>query len=258
MPRSTRRTISFLPRSTTSASSIARAATTVWPLEPVPAGPAAGPGSRRRCRRPHRGDVGAATADRSQSNASSPRTSRELQSATASSRDRLISRFVPHGRSRGLFWLSVLTRLHLRRLSGADVGAGPRCRPRASHVSATTPTVSVVVVAHNEARRIGARLDNLLALDYPRERLEIILASDGSTDDTVERARAYEHERRDRARLCPPRAASPRCSTRSCRRHRRDRRAGRRAPAVRRRRRCARWYAISPTRAWARSAESWC
>ena len=54
------------------------------------------------------------------------------------------------------------------------------------------PMVTVVVVAHNEADRIAARLDNLLALDYPREKLEIRLASDGSTDATVERARAYE------------------------------------------------------------------
>src|SRR4030095_6172058 len=52
--------------------------------------------------------------------------------------------------------------------------------------------VTVVVVAHNEADRIAARLDNLLALDYPREKLEIRLASHGSTDGTVERARAYE------------------------------------------------------------------
>jgi cellulose synthase/poly-beta-1,6-N-acetylglucosamine synthase-like glycosyltransferase len=43
------------------------------------------------------------------------------------------------------------------------------------------PMVTVVVVAHNEADRIAARLDNLLALDYPREKLEIRLASDGST-----------------------------------------------------------------------------
>src|SRR5213079_1765166 len=34
--------------------------------------------------------------------------------------------------------------------------------------------------------------ENLLALDYPRERLEILLASDGSTDATVSRARRYE------------------------------------------------------------------
>src|SRR5207237_1314155 len=40
--------------------------------------------------------------------------------------------------------------------------------------------------------RIDARLENLLGLDYPRRRTEFILASDGSTDDTVARARKYQ------------------------------------------------------------------
>jgi glycosyltransferase involved in cell wall biosynthesis len=54
------------------------------------------------------------------------------------------------------------------------------------------PTVSIVVVAYNEASSIEARLENLLALDYPPGRLEIIVGSDGSTDHTVELARRYQ------------------------------------------------------------------
>jgi cellulose synthase/poly-beta-1,6-N-acetylglucosamine synthase-like glycosyltransferase len=50
----------------------------------------------------------------------------------------------------------------------------------------------LVVVGHNEATRIEGRLKNLLSLDYPRDRLEILFASDGSTDGTVEVARAFE------------------------------------------------------------------
>jgi glycosyltransferase involved in cell wall biosynthesis len=57
---------------------------------------------------------------------------------------------------------------------------------------ALAPTVSIVVVAYNEASSIEARLENLLALDYPPSRLEVIVGSDGSTDDTVERARRYQ------------------------------------------------------------------
>ena len=60
--------------------------------------------------------------------------------------------------------------------------------PRAGHFS---PTVSILVVANNEAARIQQRLENLLALDYPSDRLEIILASDGSDDDTLLRALRY-------------------------------------------------------------------
>jgi biofilm PGA synthesis N-glycosyltransferase PgaC len=54
------------------------------------------------------------------------------------------------------------------------------------------PTVSVLVAAYNEAPRIQARLRNLLALDYPRDRFEVCVGSDGSTDETVAMARAYE------------------------------------------------------------------
>ena len=50
------------------------------------------------------------------------------------------------------------------------------------------PLVTVIVVAHNEAQRIERRIENLLSLDYPREKLEIVIASDGSTDETVSRA----------------------------------------------------------------------
>ncbi|QIO24143.1 glycosyltransferase [Haloarcula sp. JP-L23] len=47
------------------------------------------------------------------------------------------------------------------------------------------PPVSIVIPAHNEADGIEARLENLFASDYPTEKLEIIVASDASTDGTV-------------------------------------------------------------------------
>jgi cellulose synthase/poly-beta-1,6-N-acetylglucosamine synthase-like glycosyltransferase len=52
------------------------------------------------------------------------------------------------------------------------------------------PSVSLIVAAHDEEDVIAAKVGNALALDYPRERLEVVVASDGSTDRTVERARA--------------------------------------------------------------------
>jgi cellulose synthase/poly-beta-1,6-N-acetylglucosamine synthase-like glycosyltransferase len=52
------------------------------------------------------------------------------------------------------------------------------------------PTVSLVIPAYDEEEVIAAKVANALALDYPRERLQVIVASDGSTDATVERARA--------------------------------------------------------------------
>jgi cellulose synthase/poly-beta-1,6-N-acetylglucosamine synthase-like glycosyltransferase len=48
------------------------------------------------------------------------------------------------------------------------------------------PTVTLVVAAHNEEGVIERRLENLLALDYPRDNLEIVVASDASSDRTDE------------------------------------------------------------------------
>ena len=63
--------------------------------------------------------------------------------------------------------------------------AGPVPRPDADEL----PTVSLIVAAHDEEEAIAARVANALALDYPPDRLEVIVASDGSSDGTVERAK---------------------------------------------------------------------
>jgi glycosyltransferase involved in cell wall biosynthesis len=55
-----------------------------------------------------------------------------------------------------------------------------------------TPSVSFIITAHNEETRIREKLENTMALDYPRNRLEIIVASDGSTDATDAIVRSYE------------------------------------------------------------------
>lgn len=51
------------------------------------------------------------------------------------------------------------------------------------------PRVSLIIAAYDEEEVVAAKLANALALEYPRDRLELIVASDGSTDATVERAR---------------------------------------------------------------------
>jgi cellulose synthase/poly-beta-1,6-N-acetylglucosamine synthase-like glycosyltransferase len=52
------------------------------------------------------------------------------------------------------------------------------------------PTVSLIVPAYDEEDVIAEKVANALALDYPRERLQVVVASDGSSDATAERARA--------------------------------------------------------------------
>lgn len=54
------------------------------------------------------------------------------------------------------------------------------------------PMVTLLVVVHNEAKHIRQRLENFLDLDYLWDRVEIIVASDGSTDETVPLVRAYQ------------------------------------------------------------------
>jgi cellulose synthase/poly-beta-1,6-N-acetylglucosamine synthase-like glycosyltransferase len=53
-----------------------------------------------------------------------------------------------------------------------------------SHVKKSTfvPPVTIVIVVYNEAQLICNKLDNCLALAYPREKLKIMVVSDGSTD----------------------------------------------------------------------------
>lgn len=52
------------------------------------------------------------------------------------------------------------------------------------HEEPANPPVSIVISAYNEAKSIAAKLDNILSLDHPQDRLEVVTASDGSTDGT--------------------------------------------------------------------------
>lgn len=57
-----------------------------------------------------------------------------------------------------------------------------------------TPTVCLFITAHNEASVIAEKLRNALALDYPRDRLQVVVSSDGSTDATNAIVRGFEAE----------------------------------------------------------------
>jgi cellulose synthase/poly-beta-1,6-N-acetylglucosamine synthase-like glycosyltransferase len=54
------------------------------------------------------------------------------------------------------------------------------------------PSVSMIIPVFNEAVRIERKVTNTLALQYPKNRLEVIFVSDGSTDATVERIRSFD------------------------------------------------------------------
>ena len=64
-------------------------------------------------------------------------------------------------------------------------------RRRTIDKRAFQPPVSLIITACNEERRIKDKLDNTVALDYPRGKLQVLVASDGSTDGTNEIVRDY-------------------------------------------------------------------
>ena len=87
-----------------------------------------------------------------------------------------------------LFWLSGAGVFYTFLGYPLLIGQLSRLRPKMEAKPCENvewPTVSIVVPAYNEAGRIRGRVQNLLNSDYPADKLEIIVVSDGSTDGTV-------------------------------------------------------------------------
>ncbi len=85
---------------------------------------------------------------------------------------------------KALFWGSLGALAWTHAGYPAAMGVLARLRPRPVRREDVTPSVALVVSAHDEEDVIGRRLENLLELDYPPESLEIVVASDGSRDRT--------------------------------------------------------------------------
>jgi len=91
--------------------------------------------------------------------------------------------------TRFVFWLAASLVAYTYFCFPLLVLARAALRPRPYRRAGVTPGVSVLIAARNEAEVIGAKVHNLLKLDYPVERVDIVVASDGSDDDTVAVAR---------------------------------------------------------------------
>lgn len=85
-----------------------------------------------------------------------------------------------------LFWSSIGVLLYTYVGYPLLLAVVSRFRGRPVQRQAVAPTVSVIITAYNEERDLKAKLENTLALDYPQELLEVIVASDCSTDRTDE------------------------------------------------------------------------
>lgn len=68
-----------------------------------------------------------------------------------------------------------------------------RERKPAAPAGFVPPSLSLLIPVYNEERAIAAKLENALALEYPRDRLEVVVVSDGSTDGTERAAARFLH-----------------------------------------------------------------
>ncbi len=94
-----------------------------------------------------------------------------------------------------LFWLSVGVIVFTYLGYPVLLAAYSWLRRRPIRKDACSPSISVVLAVHNGERYLERKLAGLLELDYPSDRVEIVLVSDGSTDRTVEIAQKFSNPR---------------------------------------------------------------
>lgn len=95
-------------------------------------------------------------------------------------------------------WLSLGGIVYAYAIYPAILWALSKCFGRTSNPAPlgedALPFISLLIAAHNEQAVIQRRIHNALELDYPNGKLEIVIASDGSTDSTAELARQYSQQ----------------------------------------------------------------
>jgi len=90
-----------------------------------------------------------------------------------------------------LFWASLAALVWTHVAYPVFAALLSRLAPRRVRRGEIEPTVAVIIAAHNEETVIARRIENLLALDYPKDKLQIVVSSDASSDRTEELAANY-------------------------------------------------------------------
>lgn len=90
-----------------------------------------------------------------------------------------------------LFWLSVAAIIYVYAGFPLVLTLLASIHPKRPQYFPVTPFVTLIIPAYNEEAVISQKIENSLSLDYPPERLQILVAADGSTDRTTEIVRAY-------------------------------------------------------------------
>jgi len=93
-----------------------------------------------------------------------------------------------------IFWISIVVIAYTYVGYPILITLVSRTRLNAVPTQNHLPPLTLIIPAHNEARWIRQKIENTLALDYPRELLHIVVASDGSSDGTAEIANEYQDE----------------------------------------------------------------
>jgi cellulose synthase/poly-beta-1,6-N-acetylglucosamine synthase-like glycosyltransferase len=91
-----------------------------------------------------------------------------------------------------LFWSAFGLTAYVYLGYPALLAVWARVAPKPITRSTITPGVSIVIAARNESQYLRARIENLLSSDYPADRRQIIVVSDGSTDETPDILKQYQ------------------------------------------------------------------
>jgi glycosyltransferase involved in cell wall biosynthesis len=112
-----------------------------------------------------------------------------------------------------IFWLMIFGVLYSYAFYPIALNLLPKRHQAMPSTPDEWPAISIIVTAHNEESRILQKISNTLSIDYPREKLEIIIASDCSTDQTdqiveshadqgIKLVRADKHLGKEYAQYC--------------------------------------------------------
>lgn len=90
-----------------------------------------------------------------------------------------------------VFWSSVVALIYTYAGYPALIALVSTLRPRRIRRAECRPAITVIITAYNEERALAEKLRNTLALDYPRDLMEVIVASDCSDDRTDEIVKSF-------------------------------------------------------------------
>ena len=92
-----------------------------------------------------------------------------------------------------IYWISIVLITHAYFGYPLSLLLLRHFRSKTVRKSPFEPRVTLIITACNEERNIKEKLENTINLDYPREKLQVLVASDGSTDETNHIVTSYAH-----------------------------------------------------------------